>query len=274
MRGLSISAAWEETRKILAHDGRLLATVALALIALPTTVNTLINPGGMNAATTPVWMGCVAFVAYLIALAGQLSLIRLALGPSVTVGGAIGHGIRRLPIYLAAVLMIVIFLLIVLVIISLALAALGVRVEPQMRVQLNSPALVAVLIFFAIFAFLFVRFVLSAVVASAEPIGPIGILKRSWRLTDGHWWPLFGFLLIFFVGSGILVFAIGSAAGAATTLFIGKIQPMSASALVLALIDAVLSATITTLFAVMLARIYLQLSRGTGAQVSVPISGT
>src|SRR6476661_1870756 len=88
MRGLSISAAWEETREILARDGRLLTTVALALIALPTTVNTLINPGGVNAASTPLWMDCVALVAYLIALAGQLALIRLALGPSITVGGA------------------------------------------------------------------------------------------------------------------------------------------------------------------------------------------
>ena len=32
-------------------------------------------------------------------LAGQLALIRLALGPSITVGGAIAHGVRRMPIY-------------------------------------------------------------------------------------------------------------------------------------------------------------------------------
>src|SRR5919112_640952 len=48
MRGLSISAAWEETRDILTRDGRLLTTVALALIALPAAINTLINPGGIN----------------------------------------------------------------------------------------------------------------------------------------------------------------------------------------------------------------------------------
>ena len=41
-------------------------------------------------------------VASLIALAGQLALIRLALGPSVTVGAAIAHGVRRLPVYLLA----------------------------------------------------------------------------------------------------------------------------------------------------------------------------
>jgi hypothetical protein len=48
---------------------------------------------------------------------------------------------------------------------------------------------------------------------------------------------------------------------------------MSAPALALALIDAFVSAAITTLFAVMLARLYLQLARGSGVQASVPSSG-
>lgn len=273
MRGLSISAAWEETREILARDGRLLATVALALIALPTTVNTLINPGGVNAATTPLWMDCVAVVAYLIALAGQLSLIRLALGPSITVGGAIAHGTRRLPVYIAAVLMVVVFLLVVVVIISLVLGALGVRVDRQMTAQMSPASLLAALLFIAIFLFLFVRMVFSAPVASAEHRGPIAIVKRSWDLTSGHWWQLFGFLVIFFVGAGLVVLAIGSAAGVVIGLFFGKVQAMSAAALVLALIDALVSAAITTLFAVMLARLYLQLAQRRDAQASVPSSG-
>ena len=273
MRGLSISAAWEETRDILARDGRLLTTVALALIALPTTVNTLINPGGVNAATTPLWMDCVALVAYLIALAGQLALIRLALGPSITVGGAIAHGVRRLPVYIAAVILVVVFLVLVLVIISLVLGALGVRVDRQISAQMNPASLVAVLLFLAIFIFLFVRMVLSAPVASAEHLGPIAILKRSWQLTEGHWWQLFGFLVIFFVGAALVVLAIGSAAGVVIGLLFGKVQAMSAPALVLALIDAFVSAAITTLFAVMLARLYLQLARGLDVQASVPSSG-
>ena len=273
MRGLSISAAWEETRDILARDGRLLTTVALALIALPAAVNTLINPGGINAVSTPLWMLGVAVVAYLIALAGQLSLIRLALGPSVTVGAAIAHGVRRLPIYIAGVLLIVIFLFLVLVILGTVLTALGVHVQPQVTAQMNPASLVAGLLFLAILIFLFVRMVLSAPVASAEPVGPIAILRRSWQLTEGHWWRLFGFLFIFFLGAGIIVFAIASAAGVVVGLLIGKVQPMSAAALVLALIDALVSTAITTVFAVMLARIYLQLAGRSGVQPSVPSSG-
>ena len=47
-------------------------------------------------------------LASLIAIAGQLALIRLALSPSITVGGAIGHGIHRLPIYFLAALIIIV----------------------------------------------------------------------------------------------------------------------------------------------------------------------
>jgi hypothetical protein len=191
MPRLSISTAWEETREIFAREGRLLSTVALALIVLPTAMNSFINPRGVVVPTTPLWMVGLALVAYLIALAGQLALIRLALGPSITVGGAIAHGARRLPIYVAAVLMIVFALLIVLIVIGLALGAMGVQMQKQMTPQMNPAALVAALLFLAIFVFLFVRFVMAAPVASAETAGPLTILRRSWRLTEGQWWPLY-----------------------------------------------------------------------------------
>jgi hypothetical protein len=55
-------------------------------------------------------------------------------------------------------------------------------------------------------------------------------------------------------------------------LLLGPPQPMSAAALLIGLIQALVSAGVTTLFAVMLARIYLQLSGG--SQPSVPRSGT
>src|SRR5947209_20548274 len=113
MRALSISAAWDETKAILARDGRLLASVALALIALPSAISGLVNPSGMADTTTPAWVTAIAILAALVGLAGQLALIRLALGPSVTVGGAIGHGIRRLPVHFVAVLLLVVLLLII-----------------------------------------------------------------------------------------------------------------------------------------------------------------
>jgi hypothetical protein len=273
MPGLSISAAWEESKAILTHDGRLLTTVALALIALPTAVNSLLNPGGLSTMSTPLWVDIVAIVASLIALAGQLALIRLAIGPSITVGGAIAHGMKRMPIYFLSVFLVVIGLVILAIPLVFLLQALGVPIDKATRMSANPAATAVALLYAGLIIFLGVRLILSSPVASAEPLGPIGILQRSWRLTAGHWWVLFGFVLIILVCAIVLLLAIGAAAGVVIGLLIGSVQPMSAGALILALIQSLVSAAITTLFAVMLARIYVQLTGGGRAQASVPRSG-
>lgn len=273
MPALSISVAWEEAKAILARDGRLLTTVALALVALPTAVNSLINPGGLSTMSTPLWVDIVAIVASLIALAGQLALIRLAIGPSITVGAAVAHGMRRMPIYFVAVFLIVIAIVILAIPLVFLLQALGVPLDRAARMSANPAATAVALLYGAFIAFLGVRLILSSPVASAERAGPIGILRRSWQLTAGHWWVLFGFVLIILVCAIILLMAVGAAAGVVIQLLIGSVQPMSAGALILALIQSLVSAAITTLFAVMLARIYVQLSGGGQAQASVPSSG-
>jgi len=270
MRQLSISAAWEETRAILQRDGGLLMTVALALIALPSLVSGLLNPGGVDASTAG-WIDLVAFVASVIVLAGQLALIRLALGPSITVGAAIVHGLKRMPIYFLAVLILVVALFLIAIPIVFVLGALGVPLNAR-PIPASTPVVVASLLLLALVLFLAVRLLMSSPVASIEDVGPIAILRRSWQLTAGQWWPLFGFLLIFIVGALALLIAVGAAAGSVVTLLLGAPQPMSAAALLIGLVQALVSAGVTTLFAVMLARIYVQLSGGP-AHLSVPRSG-
>lgn len=272
MRALSISTAWDETKAIFARDGRLLASVALAMIALPSAISGLVNPSGMADTNTPAWITGIAIIAALIALAGQLAIIRLALGPSVTVGGAIAHGIRRLPVYFLAVLLLVIVLLIVAVPIGAVLVAAGVPLERN--APPSGPLVIAALLYVALICFLGVRMILSAPVASAEAVGPIGILRRSWELTAGKWWRLFGFVLMFFIGAVVVLIAVGSAVGAVLGLTFGGIDPLSLSALILALVQAFLNAVLTTVFGVMLARIYVQLTGTAEAQAGVPSSGT
>ena len=246
-------------------------SVALALIALPTAVSILVHPVGMNNPATPWWVDLVAFICSVIALAGQLALIRLAIGPSITVGAAITHGLRRMPIYFVSVLMLVLALFIIAVPCAYILGAMGVPLNTR-PIPLSTPVVLMSLLFLAIIIFFGVRLIMSSAVASAEDAGPIAIITRSWRLTEGHWWPLFGFLIAFLVGVIILLIAVGSAIGAVIVLLMGPVQPLSAGALIIALVQSLCSAAVTTLFAVMLARIYLQLTGG-GAQASVPSSG-
>jgi hypothetical protein len=271
MRGLSISKAWDETKAIVGRDGQLFVAVALALVALPTAVTGVISPSSMADTDTALWMDVLIIAASLIALAGQLALIRLAIGPSITVGAAIGHGLRRMPIYFLAVLLVCLALAVAAIPLAFILAAAGVQVDPAKPAW--SPALaIGALAYLALFCFVGVRMLMAAPAASAEHVGPIATLRRSWTLTGGHWWQLFGFLMMFFIGAIVLLLAISSALGLAVTVAIGPVKPMSASALIVALVQSLASAAVSTLFAVMLARIYVQLAGG--AQASVPTSGT
>lgn len=273
MAGLSISRAWEETRRVLAHDGRLVASVALAMIAFPAALSALVNPRAMSDSATPMWIDVLVLLCSLVVLSGQLALIRLALAPSITVGAAIAHGFRRMPIYLLAAILVGMAMLIAAIPFFLVLVLSGVSLAGADLMRSPVFLLLSGLYLIVLF-FVGVRMIMSSPAASAEPIGPIEIIRRSWHLTHGHGWALFGFLVLFFVGAAVLLIAVSSALGSVVTLLLGPVEPMSLSALLVALADAIVQAIVTSLLAIMLARIYAQLSGGGGGRVSVPRSGT
>jgi hypothetical protein len=271
MAQLSLSKAWEDTRDIFARDGGLLTAVALAMFVLPETVVGLITPP-VGAAMTPagrlVWL-----IGVLIGVVGQLALVRLALGPSTTVGQAIQHGARRfLPTIAALLLLGIALALIVLPLMILAMKAGVVEVPVEGQTPPHSCATFAIVI--AIAALLVsVKFTMSVPVSAAEQPRPVTILKRSWQLTAGHYWRLLGFIALLLVTTVIVLLAAQSVGGIVAQLIGGGVAPFSLGALVLALFQGVASAVVTTLFAVMGARIYRQLAGPSEAQAGVPNSG-
>jgi len=108
--------------------------------------------------------------------------------------------------------------------------------------------------------FLAIRMLMSSAVASAERIGPIAIVKRSWELTAGNWWRLFGFFLLFVIAALIVLAAVASVIGLLAKLLFGSLDPLTIGALVVSLVGQVVAAAISVLLMVMLARIYVQLS--------------
>lgn len=272
MSNLSISTAWEESRALLAHDGRLFASVALALIGIPTTVSALIEPKGMAlAGGSPWWVAVLTFVFALLALVGQLALVRLALKPSITVGAAINHGARRMPIYLVTALLIGLCLAVLIIPLAIGAKVSGIPLDKSTTTL--TPALTAmVLVIVLVAIFIAVRMLMATPVASAEPAGPLEIVKRSWSLTQGKWWKLFGFMVMIVVAATVVLVAISAIVGSVVTVALGAPVAMSVSALVIGLFEGLFNAAFTAVFAVMLARIYVQLSgRET---VDAPVSGT
>jgi len=262
---LSISQAWDESRAVLARDGKLIGAVALALFVLPGIVLDLFMPEAPAGQFPPAgpWMA-VAAVAILISLVGQLAIIRLAMGPHLTVGEAISHGARRLLPYLGAALLWVVPLCLV---IGLLFASAGSDPEHP-----SAAAALGLVLAGLIGIYLAVRFLMMSAVASAEGSGSLAILRRSWDISGGNWWRLFGFLLTFAIGAIVLLWAVGAVTGLLAQLAFGSIARMTAGGLIVIIVSQLISALVSLTFFVMLARLYTQ--RGAGAQASVPSSGT
>jgi len=268
---LSISRAWDETKGILARDGKLFVAVAAALILLPQVVAALFTGQGPQAETGGLFWGVLVFAATIIALIGQLAMVRLALSSGLSVGESIRHGLSRfLPFILAAILMVTgILLLFLLVMIVLAVAGVVSMDPAAAQMPPRDVAIIALVLIVPLF-YLAVRLLPMVAIASAEPIGPIAILKRSWALTRGHFGRLLGFLLLFLVAAIILVVAVSIIIGLVVNLALGNPEPFSFAALVLALLLGIVQTAVTVVYIVMVARIYSQLA----GEVTVPSSGT
>jgi len=196
------------------------------------------------------------------------------LDPSTTVGQAIGHGARRFLPTVGALLILFACLAIVVIPLIFVLIYAGVLAVP-VQGQPPPPSFTMFALFLALASLAFsVKFMMAVPISTAEQVGPLDTLKRSWRLTGGNYWRLLAFLALLLVAAVFLLAAAQFVGGIAAQLLAGRITPFSLGALILALLQALASATATTLFAVMLARIYLQLVGGPAPQASVPSSGT
>ena len=271
---LSISRAWDETREIFRRDGKLITAVALALIVLPQVIASLIAPQGSSAASDPSTGARLMMLAVmLISLVGQLSIIRLALGPSTTVGDAIQHGLRRFPAALGALIIMILGMAILIIpILTIFVLALGIRPEGLQQGQASGPVGLVVLLLVLIVVAISIRFTLVSPVASAEKVGPLTILKRSWRLTAGNYWRLLGFVILLLIAAVALIAAASVIGGILARLVSSTIEPFSLSALIIALAAGVAQGAFSVLAAVMMTRIYTQVA-GRDVEPSVPSSG-
>ncbi|MEO5773364.1 MAG: glycerophosphoryl diester phosphodiesterase membrane domain-containing protein [Sphingomicrobium sp.] len=273
MSKASISRAWEETRAIVARDGSLFASIALALLVLPGLVGDLLIPSAKGrglAELQSAGAGRLVGMAiiFVIALVGQLAIIRLASGARLTVGGAIAHAARRAPVYIAAGAIWMLPLVIV-------GAAIVTAVKPDGGSPTASVALavlIGTLVLLIGGSIMFVRMIMTAPVAANEGVGPVELIRRSWELTRGNWLRLFGFFLLFILAVGVLMAAVGAVVGSLAGLAFGELERMSIGAFIVSVVMQLVGAAVSVTFSVMLARIYLQLS-GTGhARTSVPSS--
>jgi hypothetical protein len=253
MTKVSISQAWDETRAVLAHDGKLISSVALALLVLPGLVLNVLLPHGVTigAGTQAVWV-VLGVAVLIVTFIGQLSVLRLAMGPHISVGEAIRHAAARALPFFGAFLLWVVPVLV--------LGSVPYQMIRSHPTDASTAAGIGLLALMVVAMFLAIRLLLIGPVASAEHGNPLTIIRRSWDLTAGNWWRLFGFVLIFAVGAIVLIMAVSSGLGLLARLTIGQVTPLSIAGLLMALIAQVLTAAVYVVLFVMQARIYLQLA--------------
>lgn len=252
---------------VLARDGRLFIAVALALFVLPGLVLDASMPDVVAGQLPPAgpWIA-IGLVALLIWLTGQLAVIRLAMEPHVAVGEAIMQAVKRLiPYVLSAFL----WLIPILIFGSVLSAYLEVN-----RAHPSVTAAIVLILVTLVAIFLAVRLMLSSPVACTEGVGPLRILQRSWSLTRGNWWRLFAFVLLFWIGALCLLWAVESVAGVIVRLAVTDSGPRSLGGLLISIISQLISALLSVVCFVMLARFYVQLAGNGASRASVPSSGT
>lgn len=254
MAKLSIGQAWVETVDAVKRDGRLIVPVALAFAVVPATLFALaVRPVPAGQIREPgMWMVLYPLL-ILAALIGQMAIMRMAIGPAASVGEAIRHALRRAPAVIGAALM-------------FALPAAAILIPAALPVLANptSPPPAASLLFsvaFIVALCLWVRLMLMTASGVAEEIGPIAIIKRSWALTRGNFWRLLAMTLLFGMVAWIAIRAVEWVMGSVLIVALGKPEPWSVSALLIALIAAIVQTIASVLFAVLLARIYVQLAK-------------
>ena len=165
MAQMSLSNAWDEAKRIFARDGGLLTSVALALLVLPQVIAGVVSPSTL---TEPTLSGrIVGLIAAFIGVTAQLAIVRLALGPSLTVGEAIGHGFRRFPSMLGALVLLGLGLLVVLVPVMAVLMAAGIVDMPASGGRTTPSFSVAVMVLAIACLFIAVKFMMSVPAASA-----------------------------------------------------------------------------------------------------------
>ena len=267
MAKASISRAWDEARIVIARDGGVLATIALALMVLPGMIGDLFLPHANPKAilATPNLIGFI--IISLIGLVGQLAVVRIATGAGGTVGGAISHAARRMPAYIGACALW-----------ALPLAGLlffiASNSDPENPPTGGTATLILVAsltVIVAIFV-LVPRMLMSPAVASNENVGPLQIFQRSWNITRGNWPRLFGFFLLFVILMIVLMAVVGAVFGSIARLAFGELEPLSVGSLLVSIIAQAVGACLSVLFSVMAARIYLQLASPDHASTSVPSS--
>ena len=261
MGSLSIGRAWDEAKAALQAHRKLIVPVALGLVLLPSVIVKMVEPPVATGEQPPAgsWM-LIALAMVIVMLIGELAIVLLVNGWRGSVGEAIRKAARRSPVFILGALT---FLVPVVLVFSIILAVGGAGTTEGGQVDwvnFGTAGWLAMLICIVAVIYLSVRLLPLLAVAVSEDVGPIAALKRSFALTQGHFWRLLAVLLLLTIAFLIVAVTVGAVIGGAITLLLGQPEPWSLSLLLIALAGGLVQAGFVMVYVAMLSRIYAQLA--------------
>jgi hypothetical protein len=220
VKRLSIEACFTWAQRFIAREWGLVLPVTLMFIGFPPLALMLLIPADLQQAmmTVPIkdmgrvqaalaWLFPAALGILAIGGVGALAITALALTPRMSVGEAIAHAVRRLPILAGSAALLALGACFFAVVELTLLALIGL--DPA-RLQIVAGALMFVVTFA-----LLVRMSPLLAVISDRRIGPISAISETWAMGRGAGWKMFLALLIYYVAVIIVIIALGTAIGAA-----------------------------------------------------------
>jgi len=161
-------------------------------------------------------LGALAFLALLAQADANVSGRTLSIGDSVRAGMSrfwpfVGMSLLVVVIAFGVLIAIYIALIIVTLVLAGLFAALMAVTDNSGIAAVGATILLISLIFgltFVLmfpFVFLSTRWMMAPIVILTERLGPTGALGRSWRLTAGSFWRLFGLLVLLAILNGVVL---------------------------------------------------------------------
>lgn len=266
VKRFSIEELFAWAQSFVAREWRLLLPVTLAFLALPPLVMDLLVP-------QPVWdalsqavqqqnpqAGAAAlqfvmpFMAMVLVVStfGGLTITAMALIPGISVREALTLALQRLLTMLGAVVLIAAAQLLLLMLVG---AVFGLA-------RIGGPGGEALLvgIVLGISLLVAVRLVTLGPMVVTRRVGAVSAIRESWLLTQGVFWRILGAMLIFAIGSLVVMIALNMAVGA---IIVGSAKAAGATDLgnvLLALFQRGVGSLLALGFHLLIAGVFRQLN--------------
>lgn len=228
----SYGAVWADTLRMLRENARLLAAIAGVFIFLPALLAAQLLPPPETTDPNRIFIDLIEYYSRvwpwlllqsLVSMVGTAAMLRLVLVPGISVGGALGFGLMLLPFY---------FLLSLVAGILVLLGVILLIVPGLYLVGRLTPA--------------------TAVMVAENRRNPIEAVSRSFEITKGRGWAVFGLVFIVVLVAGIVVLVVMMLAGIIFLLAAGQ----DLGGLLTAITSSALSAAFATLLLALDAAIY------------------